>query len=207
MLPEDQGPDTPSAGSNVRRREKGCISSIWAWTCLMPWTYRSMRWRDDKECEEEHTIASLGILNLNEDPDPVSPTFHLHKALDACLSMACTNDLTSCHTISNILMMLTQLSPGNTNLDASIRTALSILPYYPGLAQEELDRIPNADVSLILVFLFKGMRRKIWRLLHRASPIWNLDQQLMLPISRSRSVPLPMTLPQQTEVLESNLAQ
>ena len=91
-----------------------------------------MRWRDDEEREEEHTIASLGILDLNEDPDPVSPTSHLPKALDACLSMACTNDLTSRHMISNILMMLTQLSPGDTNLDASIRAALSILPYHPG---------------------------------------------------------------------------
>ena len=108
-----------------------------------------MRWRDDKKYEEEHTITSLGILNLNEDPDPVSPTSHLHKALDACLSMACTNDLTSRRTKLNILTMLTQLSPGDTNLDASIRTALSIHPYNPGLAQEELDRIPNAVSSLV----------------------------------------------------------
>ena len=108
-----------------------------------------MRWRDGEEHEEERTIASLSILNLNEGSDPVSPTSHLHKALDACLSTACTNDLTSRRTISNILTMLTQLSPGDTNLDASIRTALSILPYRPGLAQEELDRIPNAVSSLV----------------------------------------------------------
>ena len=108
-----------------------------------------MRWRDGEEREEERTIASLSILNLSEGSDPVSPTSHLHKALDACLSTACTNDLTLCRTISNILTMLTQLSPGDTNLDASIRTALSIHPYRPGLTQEELDRIPNTVSSLV----------------------------------------------------------